>query len=234
MKPLIGVTCNYREKVAESHNNYSLAVARAGGIPLILPPIGDDALLGETLDRLGGVLIIGGADIPPARYGEQPHPKTDAVSAERDRFDFRLIVELKRRNLPTLAICYGIQALNVSYGGTLWQDVPSALPRAVKHHRDASKNEPRQWHAVRVVPGTRLHRILGVDRLDANSSHHQAIKAVAPGLVASAFCEADDVVEAVEDPWRRFMIGIQWHPEALTDLPLHLRIFEALVEEARR
>jgi putative glutamine amidotransferase len=233
MKPLIGVTCNYREKVSECHNNYSTAVAKAGGIPLVLPQIADDPeVLRETLDRLGGVVIIGGADIPPGRYGEAPHPKANPVAPERDRMDFLLIDELKRRDFPTLAICYGIQALNVAYGGTLYQDIAGELPGAVKHHRDASKNEPRQWHAVRVVPGTLLHRILGVERLETNSSHHQALKEVPPTLVKSAFCVADGLVEAIEDPARRFMLGIQWHPESLTDHERHLWLFQALVEEA--
>lgn len=233
MKPLIGVTCNYRDRTSESHNHYSIAVARAGGIPLVLPQLGDDAdVLGETLDRLDGVVIIGGPDVPPERYGEAPHPKSNPVTPERDRMDFRVIDEVRRRNLPTLGICYGIQAINVACGGTLWQDIPSQLPSALKHHRDAAKNEPRQWHGVRIVPGTRLHRILGVERLETNSSHHQALKDVPQTLVKSAFCETDNLVEAIEDPKHRFLLGIQWHPESLTDLPLHLRIFEALVAAA--
>ena len=234
MKPLIGVTCNYKEKTSECHNNYSTAVASGGGIPVVLPQMGDEAVLRETLSRVGGVLIIGGGDVPPARYGEAPHPKAKPVTPERDAFDFALLDELKRRELPTLAICYGIQALNVAFGGTLWQDIASELPDAVKHHRDRGKGETRQLHRVRIVEDTLLHRILGVDRLETNSSHHQAVKDVPPPLRKSAFCEADAVVEAVENPEHRFMLGIQWHPESLTDREVHLRIFQAFAAEASK
>ncbi len=234
MKPLIGVTCNYKEKVSECHNNYSVAVARAGGIPLVIPQLGDEADPLDVLDRLGGLVIIGGPDVPPERYGEPRHEKTQTVAPERDKLDFRIIDAARRRNIPTLGICYGIQALNVAYGGTLWQHIPAQLPKAVKHHRDWATNEPRQIHWVRIVPGTRLHEIVGVDRLETNSSHHQALKDVPESLVRTAFCESDEMIEAVEDPKLRFMLGIQWHPESLTDRPEHLRIFQALVGEASR
>jgi len=234
MKPLIAVTCNYKEKTSECHNNYSAAVAHAGGVPVVLPQLGDDGVLADLLDRVTGVLIIGGPDVPPERYGEAPHEKTKPIAPEREKLDFRLLDELKTREVPTLAICYGIQALNVAFGGTLWQDIPDQLPDAVKHHRNRKKNERRQLHMVRIVAGTRLHRTLGVDRLETNSSHHQALKDVPAPLVKSAFCEEDNVVEAIEHPDHRFMLGIQWHPESLTDRDLHLKIFEAFVEEAGR
>jgi putative glutamine amidotransferase len=234
MKPLIGVTCNYKDKTSECHNNYSAAVARGGGIPMVFPQIGDLDLLGEMLDRVSGVVLIGGPDVPPKRYGEAPHEKTKPITPEREVVDFALLEELRKRDVPTLAVCYGIQALNVSCGGTLWQDIASELPDAMKHHRDRDKGEPRQLHTVRIVSGTRLHRILGVERIETNSSHHQALKDVPDVLLKSAFCEVDDVVEAVEMREHRFMLGIQWHPESLTDRPLHLRLFEALVEEASR
>ena len=233
MKPLIGVTCNYGETTATVYNTYSRAVAAGGGLPMVLPDAGTGTLV-ETLDRLDGVLITGGGDIPPERYGDEKHPNAKLVTPERDAFDAMLLEELRKRELPTLGICYGIQALSVAFGGTLWQDIPDQLPEAIKHHRDRDKGEPRQLHMVRIEKGTQLHRILGVDRLETNSSHHQALREVPSPLRATAFCEADGIVEAVENPEHRFMLGIQWHPESLIDRALHLKLFEAFVAEASR
>ena len=233
MKPLIGVTCDYKDGTSESHNNYAGAVAAGGGLPVVLPQLGDAGGLREVLDRLAGVLIIGGPDVPPQRYGEEPHPRTRCIAPERDAFDFLLLDELKGRDVPLLAICYGIQALNVAFDGTLYQDIPSQLPDALKHHRDREKNEPRQLHMVSVEKGTLLHQILGVERLETNSSHHQSVRETRPPLRQVAFAD-DGVVEAVEHTDHRFMLGIQWHPESMTDEALHLRLFQAFVEEASR
>ena len=233
MKPLIGVTCNYDQTTSTSYNTYSQAVAAGGGLPVVLADVGRDALR-ETLDRLDGVLITGGPDVPPERYGHAPHPKTKRVPPQRDAFDFMLLDELRNRDIPMLAICYGIQALAVAFGGTLWQDIADELPHAVKHHRDRDKDEPRQLHRVRVEAGTLLHRILGVDRLETNSSHHQALRDVPAPLVKCASCETDGLIEAVEHPDHRFMLGVQWHPESLIDRERHLEIFRAFAREATR
>ena len=230
MKPLIGVTCDCEKEKSTVHTNYVKAVELGGGLPVILAQVGEPAV-GEMLSRLDGVLITGGRDAPPERYDEKPGEKTKLVTPERDAFDFLLLEKLRTRNLPVLAICYGVQALNVAFGGTLWQDIPSQLPKALKHHRE--ENGPRRFHTVDIVGDTLLHRILGVERLETNSSHHQAVKDTPAPLRQVAFSR-DGVVEAIENPEHRFMLGVQWHPESLTDRELHRKLFEAFVAEASK
>ena len=230
MKPLIGVTCDCEGDKSLCHNNYSKAVVVGGGLPFVLPH-GSEEVLEEMLSRLDGVLITGGRDVPPERYDEKPGDKTKLVTPERDAFDSLLLDKLMTRDLPVLAICYGVQALNVAFGGTLWQDIPSQLPGALKHHREG--DEPRRFHMVDVAGDTLLHRILGVERLETNSSHHQALRDVPAPLEKVAFAD-DGVVEAIENPEHRFMLGVQWHPESLTDREVHRKLFEAFVAEASK
>jgi putative glutamine amidotransferase len=228
MRPLIGVSSDYRDGKCTTWHTYSKAVEAASGVPVVLPPVDRDVLR-ETLVRLGGVLITGGPDVPPGRYGQEKSPATECVTPERDAFDFLLIEELKALDKPTLAICYGAQVLNVAFGGTLFQDIPTLLAGALKHHRRQAEERPT--HVVTVRRGSLLHRVLGVDRLLTNSSHHQAIRETPAPLRQVAFSE-DDVVEAVESTRHRFLLGVQWHPEAMIDQTLHLKLFQALVTEA--
>jgi len=230
MRPLIGVSSDYQGGKCTVWHHYPKAVEAAGGVPVVLPPVGREVLR-EMLVQLGGVLITGGPDIPPARYGQEKHPATVCITPERDAFDFLLIEELKALDKPTLAICYGAQALNVAFGGTLFQDIPTLLPGARKHHRREAEDRPT--HRVTVRAGTLLHRVLGVDSLETNSSHHQAIRQTLAPLRQVAFSE-DDVVEAVESTKHRFLLGVQWHPEAMIDQELHLKLFQALVAEASK
>jgi len=229
MQPLIGVTCNYRNGECVVKRDYTRAVECANGIPVILPVLEDAAAAREALSRVAGVLITGGADVPSARFGEQPHRAANPVAPERDTSDFLLLEALKTLDKPTLAICYGAQAVNVAFGGTLHQDIPDLLGDALEHRK--RKDRPT-LHKVTLEKGTLLHRILGTDALETNSSHHQAIKDTPPPLRQVAFA-ADGVVEAVESTTHRFLLGIQWHPERMIDDPLHLKLFEAFVEEAQ-
>ena len=230
MNPLIGVSSDCLDGRCSVRHNYTKAVEAASGVPVELPPM-DRETLHAVLQQLDGVLITGGPDIPPERYGQQKHPATECVSPERDAFDFLLLDEIKALDKPTLAICYGAQALNVTFGGTLFQDIPSLLAGTLKHAPPPAGDRP--IHAVTVRKDSLLHRVLGVDRLETNSSHHQAIQKTLPPLRQVAFSE-DGVVEAVESTVHRFLLGVQWHPEAMIEQQLHLKLFQALVTEASR
>jgi putative glutamine amidotransferase len=227
---LIGVSCDCRDDKCSVWHAYTRAVEMASGLPVVLPPMDRNALR-DLLLKLDGVLITGGPDIPPERYGQPKHPATECVSPQRDAFDFLLLDELKALDKPTLAICYGAQVLNVAFGGTLFQDIHSLVSGALKHARPPGGDRP--VHAVTVRKDSLLYRVLAVDRLQANSSHHQSIKDSPPPLRQVAFSE-DGVVEAIESAKHRFLLGVQWHPEVMTDQPLHLKLFQALVTEAAK
>ena len=200
---------------------YVEAVRRAGGRPVLVPPSEDG--VEETLDVLDGIIFSGGADVDPSIYGAEPHPETDSPQVHRDAGELALLRAALERDLPTLAICRGFQLLNVVRGGDLVQH----LPEEVGHQ--AHKEVPGEFseHPVDVKEGTRLASLIGA-RSDVTSHHHQAVGRIGDGLVETAWA-ADGTLEGLEDPSRRFTVGVQWHPEAGADAAL----FEALVEEAR-
>jgi putative glutamine amidotransferase len=217
-------------EVFSLRDDYVRAVEKAGGLPLVLAGRPEDAA--AYLDRVDALVLSGGADIDPAHYGEKPHPTVTQVHVERDAFELALCREALRRDLPTLAICRGHQLLNVATGGTLIQDIPSQVVAAIDHDPDVARWEC--CHEVEVVPGTRLRAILGRDRVAVNSFHHQAVKELGHGLVPSARGSGDGIIEGMEMPDRRFMIGVQWHPESFWDRPQGFQpLFEALVNAAR-
>jgi putative glutamine amidotransferase len=191
-------------------DDYVESVKRAGGEPLVLDPSDDPA---RVLDRVDAVLLTGGLDVDPALYGEAPHPTTE-TDAGRDRFEIPLSRAAVARDVPLFAICRGVQVLNVAAGGTLIQDIPSAVATGLSHAIDVPKDHIA--HPVRVTPGTRLAASLGastpLDTCAVNSRHHQAVGRVAPSFVVSAVSE-DGVVEAIERPSSAFCVGVQWHPE---------------------
>jgi gamma-glutamyl-gamma-aminobutyrate hydrolase PuuD len=202
--------------------SYVGAVERAGGRPLLGPP--SEAGVEETLDALDGLIFSGGSDLDPELYGQDAHPETFGVVPERDRAELALLQAALARDLPVLAICRGSQVLNVATGGDLVQH----LPDDVGHERH--KHTPGVFadHDVVVEKGTRLAELLG-DRTPVKSHHHQGFGRLGSGLRAAAHAD-DGAVEAVEDPARRFALGVLWHPEAGEDM----KLFEALVEEAAR
>jgi len=193
---------------------YTAALRAAGLRPYILPvlpPEDADALL----EGMAGLVLTGGEDIDPARYGAAPHPALGDVHAGRDAMEIALARAARERRLPTLAICRGVQVLNVALGGTLVQDLPSERPGPLAHDGDWPRD--RRVHAVRVREGSRLADALGATSLDANSFHHQAVDRVGDGLRVVAEAR-DGVVEGVESTdaaW--WALGIQWHPEELVD-----------------
>lgn len=196
---------------------YLAVLERAGLVPIVLPPFNGTALevaaaVGRVLDAVDALVLTGGEDVDPARYGASPGPRLGPTNTARNATEIAAVLAASQRGLPTLAICRGIQVLNVALGGTLIQDIPSERPHALGHDPDAPRDT--RTHAVRVVEGSRVARALGATTLQVNSVHHQAIDRLAPGLVLTATAP-DGIVEAVEsaDDDRWWLTGVQWHPE---------------------
>ena len=235
MKPLIGVTTSEmrssRAGTLRRHGEpphaemalgmtYMRAIEEAGGMPVVLPPLGDAV---AYLDRLDGICLSGGPDLDPDAYGAtERHAELGPTEPGLDAFELELARAADARGLPLLGICRGAQALNVARGGTLHQHLPG--------HR---QTEPATatTHTVHVEPGSHLARLAGTGVLRVNSFHHQAVDVLGRGLRAVAYA-ADGTVEAVEAPGLRLVLGVQWHAEGLTAQPRHRVLFEALVEAA--
>jgi putative glutamine amidotransferase len=201
---------------------YSLAVQRAGGIALILPP--DDVVAespDELLDMLDALILAGGSDIDPASYGAKPHPETRGTRPERDRFEIALGTRALERDMPVLGICRGLEMLNVIQGGTLNQHLSG-----LELHR----HTPGVFtdHRVRLEPGSLAERIVGAEHTEVKSAHHQGVEELGEGVRASGYAD-DGVVEAIELPDRSFAAGVLWHPEE----DERSRVVGGLVEEAR-
>src|SRR3989440_3880097 len=200
---------------------YVEAVERAGGRPLLVPP--SAVGIEETLDAVDGLIFSGGSDLDPDTYGQEAHPETRGVVPERDRAELVLLEAALERDLPVLAICRGSQILNVARGGDLVQHLPEVVGDEKHKHAPGEFSD----HDVAFEPETRLAQMLG-DRAPVKSHHHQGFGRLGAGLREAARAD-DGRLEAVEDPERRFALGVLWHPEEAEDL----RLFEALVEEAR-
>jgi putative glutamine amidotransferase len=239
MRATIGVTASegpgHRGPKVSVNSAYLAAVERAGGTPILLTPAHGEEALSDLLSLCDGLLLTGGEDVDPARYGEPPHPALDTVSTERDEMELRLIREAMERGIPVLAVCRGIQILNVAFGGSLVQDLPSQRPDGLRHVQEAPITA--RWHDVRVEPGSRLAQLVGAERLPVNSYHHQAVNRLGAGLRPVAWAD-DGLVEGVEAADGRWVVGVQWHPErgdpdAPDDDP-DRRLLREFVEEARR
>ena len=228
MRPVIGITTyaeeatwgSWTEPAAFIPLAYVRAVERAGGRPLLVPPVADG--IEETLDALDAIIFSGGGDLDPETYGAEAHPETNEVSPERDQAELALLEAALARDMPVLAVCRGSQVLNVARGGDLVQH----LPEIVGHERHRHEHGTMADHEVTVESSSRLGAILG-GRAPVKSSHHQGFGRIGGGLRASAWAE-DGTTEAVEDPSHRFAVGVLWHPEEGEDYAL----FVALVEEA--
>jgi putative glutamine amidotransferase len=245
-RPLIGVTTS-EVRPAERVNpvaegeplgkemalglTYLKAIEAAGGLPVVIPPLPDDAIE-PLLDRLEGVCLSGGPDIDPALYEAEPHPELGPIEPDLDRLELAVAARADAREMPILAICRGTQALNIVRGGALYQHLPD-LSTEVAHRQTNPGTEPS--HPVEVDPDSRLADALGggtfeVD--DVNSFHHQAIARLGDGLRISARAP-DGTVEAIEDPSRRFLIGVQWHAETLIQREAEAELFRRFVEACR-
>lgn len=226
--PRIGVT-RWEDVPGEKLESYLAGVDAAGGRAVVLNA-------GDSLDRLDGLVLTGGLDVTPARYGEAPHPKVKLTDAARDDFEEAALNYALERDLPVLAICRGHQLLNVALGGRLRQHIDSG-----EHRADFSaEGQPSRWHSVRLLPGSRLRDVYGDDDIEVNSRHHQAVlpEMVAPGLTITAL-SPDGLVEGVESASHRWVVGVQWHPERPEAhqpdfAPRSRRLFAAFVAEAQR
>jgi putative glutamine amidotransferase len=207
--------------------NYVDAVNRAGGLALLLAP--DPALIGEpdeVLDRIDGLMLVGGADIDPAAYGAEAHDATTGSVPERDAFEVALVRRALERDMPVLGICRGMQVLNVACGGTLHQHLPELVGH--EDHRRVLGSFDGSDHDVRLVPGSLAARAAGEELHATKSHHHQGVDRVGDGLVVTGRAAMDQLPEALEVERKRFALGVQWHPEA----DERSRLIAALVEEA--
>ena len=213
---------------------YVKSVLAAGGVPLVLSPLLGASHAARSLASVDGVLLTGGEDVHPAWYHAEPSPHLFPPSRERDLFELALFAAARQAGLPILGICRGIQLINVAMGGTLYQDIPAERPGPIDHNPTAERQ--LRTHAVRLEPGSRAETALGSAPLAVNSFHHQAIKELAKGLVATGWTE-DGLIEAVETgPGSPWLLAVQWHPEEMfaeANAP-DGGLFRALVEEASR
>jgi putative glutamine amidotransferase len=243
-RPLIGVTTSevrYADKIEPTLHGeprsremalglkYLQAIEEAGGLPVVLPPL-DLGAIDDLLPRLCGICLSGGPDLDPVAYGASPHAELGPTYRELDRFELELARRADWRGMPILAICRGMQALNVARGGTLIQHLPEQSDGEVEH-RQAGPGD-QTTHEVDVRPNTKLHALLGAETCPVNSFHHQAIDHLGRGLQVVARA-SDGVIEGIEDPIRPFLVGVQWHAETLTHLPEQYALFGGLVEASR-
>lgn len=213
---------------------YVRAVLGAGGVPIVLSPLLGPSYAARALDGADGLLLSGGEDIDPPLYGADLSPLTNPPSRERDLFELALFAVARHRELPILGICRGIQLVNVGLGGTLYQDLPTERPGPVVHDHPGGRAE--RAHLVRLAAGSRAAQALGGDAIRVNSFHHQAVRDLAPGLVASGWTE-DGLIEAVESPADAgWLLAVQWHPEEMHgDVAAPERgLFRSLVEASGR
>jgi putative glutamine amidotransferase len=235
-RPRIGITMRLEMETRRFYlgRDYSESIAASGGIPLHLGLIPDEDYVRNALANVDGILLPGSdTDIDPAFYGEQPHPRLGTVIAEKDKTDLLVLAEAERRRLPVLGICFGMQAINVSRGGSLIQDIPSMVEGCLKHDQGAPYD--RLSHSISIESGTVLSNLsadLNHEDIRVNSSHHQAVNAVGENLRVTARA-SDGVTECIEDIREdRTVVGVQWHPEITfrTD-PFSREIFNWFVNQ---
>lgn len=211
---------SFARPVAAGGRLYLEAIARGGGLPVVVPPTNDPGTLDATLARCDAVVFAGGADVNPRLYGETAHPKVYGVDDELDRFEIAAFEVVTRRDTPTLAVCRGMQVMNVAFGGTLVQ------------HLDDTESHRGQAHRVSLDAGSRCANAVGALACDGYSWHHQAVREVAPGLAVTGRSD-DGVVEAIEHASASWMVGVQWHPEiTAADDPVQQALFDELIRRA--
>ena len=241
--PLIGITPDFNPAIADSSRGrqeplifllerYPRAILEAGGIPLMLPLTSSRKTIGEILAPLNGIVVTGGNfDIHPSIYGEEPLEALGQIKEERTQFELGLIALALKRNLPLLGVCGGAQAINVVLGGSLYQDIAAQIPAAMEHQQGALKE--RGGHLIKIHDGTKLQQIVGRDRIEVNTTHHQAVRKLGRSLVINATAK-DGVIEGIESKEHSFVLGVQWHPEFLTHRDISQRkIFASFISACR-
>jgi putative glutamine amidotransferase len=244
MRPLIGVTTSEMREAQRTHPLpdgdppqremalgmvYLRAVERAGGLPIVLPPLLDLSSIDELLDRLDGLCLSGGPDLDPDAYGQPPHHLLGEIEPDLDAFELALAQAADARGLPVLGICRGAQAMNIARGGTLHQHVDDVVAGTIAHRQTAPGHIAT--HSVAVEPGTRLAAVTGADALDVNSFHHQSVDR--PGRDLRVVARSPDgLIEAIEGDGPALYLGVQWHAEGLVDRPEQLAVFGELVDAA--
>lgn len=232
-RPIIGLTPTVAEgerPLMETRLHYIRAIEAAGGAPVLLPPLGGEALRAAAA-ACAGFLFTGGVDVHPSLYGEEVLPACGEISRVRDQMELALLCQAVADDKPVLGICRGIQLLNAGLGGTLWQDLPSQTGTTVRHSQEPPYDRPS--HTVRIAPDSPLAALIGKEEIAVNSTHHQAVRALAPSLRAAATAP-DGIVEAIWRPESRFFLAVQWHPEYLyPDDEGSASLFRALAEACR-
>ncbi len=236
-RPVIGINADFTPATKHSSAHvrlapgYSDAILAAGGLPIIIPPLGKDGPLDDLLDRLDGIVLSGGLDMDPRRTGQPMHQAVQPLAERREESDRPLVRRVVQRRLPVLGIGLGMQQLNHACGGNLYLHLPEDLPRALPHF-DPTGGPHR--HAVLLEPNTHIDEIYGGGEIRVNSAHHQAVRQVGKGLRTGALAP-DGVIESIEatDPnW--FCIGVQWHPESESASALDAQLFECFIQACLR
>lgn len=241
MKPIIAVTTtidakggDYRQPRIALYANYIAVLERAGLTPVLVTPAHNERSIRQLVDACAGLVLSGGDDIDPSRYGQDPIPELGPVNPPRDIAECRALDVAVERDIPVLGICRGHQLLNVFFGGTLCQDIPTELGDAMSHVQVSPWGS--HFHEATVTPGSRLADAVGKERLEINSYHHQAIREVAPNLEVTARAD-DGLIEAVESRDHRWIVGVQWHPERhearAEESDPNVRIFSAFADAVR-
>ncbi len=236
--PLIGISgsISKTEKEMSIQTCYTNALMKAGALPVLLCPHMDDAMLRQCLNGLDGLLLAGGNDVAPDRYGHDPIDELGEVNPLRDDFEGRLVRMAAEMKMPVLGICRGIQSINVAMGGTLWQDVPSQYRTAegrkgIAHSQTRADFYPS--HRVTIEENTMLMKLIGQREIRVNSFHHQGVREAAPCMNVVAHA-SDGLIEAIEHPGLPFFLGVQWHPERYFDRDATaMALFDGLAQAAR-
>ncbi|MEP7285992.1 MAG: gamma-glutamyl-gamma-aminobutyrate hydrolase family protein [Chloroflexota bacterium] len=240
-KPLIGITCGIRQSSKKEAfygvlPAYTRSVAMAGGLPILITPDLDQVSLREIYDRVDGVLFSGGGDVDADRYGMANDDLVQSIQSDRDATEIELARWAAAENKSVFGICRGVQVVNVALGGTLYRDIATEYPGYTGQQHDMWEKAPRGFeaHPVQIEDGTQLAAILGTQTVKVNTLHHQALREVAPNLRVSAYAD-DGLIEGVELPHARFFVGVQWHPEEMTEYSETMRrLFSAFVAAAHR
>jgi putative glutamine amidotransferase len=230
-QPIIAITTK-RENIEQPHitiwEYYVQAVIKAGGLPVLLPVGLDSRQVEQIASQVDGILISGGGDIDPDIFNGKAHSKVYDVNVDRDRMELELVRLAREKSIPLLGICRGLQVINVAKGGTLYTDLDDQFGKIIHH---SNKSFTTIVHTTAVQSGTRLAKIVEPNTLEVNSLHHQGIECLGSGLIVNAIA-SDGLVEGVETDQGSYLLGVQWHPEALSEDPSALALFSSLISAA--